>query len=305
MAAVGNSWIVMPGGLTRVSPSLDTSVVSMQRGGGSKDTWVISEGPVDSFTMRPNRDAPVELNRGGTSELSSRAADFLFWLGRYSERCEHLSRVLRCILTRFTRELGNSSTPEWESLLAMHGCLESPNSRLTEDAPQGRLDIAGDFEQEILSLIFEEQRHDSLHANLTRTSISAAQVRDRVSSDMLRVVSQLGSLARVDDSQAWGYVSVGDALSVLNRCIATLSSLRGIELENITRGPGWHFLSLGRRIERSMQLIGAVPLHGGPDGRPSTHPVQPDYAGDAAGGSRQLDDLPGALLHRAADRAGA
>ena len=38
----GDSWIVMPGGLTRVSPSADTPVVSMQHGGGSKDTWVLS-----------------------------------------------------------------------------------------------------------------------------------------------------------------------------------------------------------------------------------------------------------------------
>jgi uncharacterized alpha-E superfamily protein len=79
-------------------------------------------------------------------------------------------------------------------------------------------------------------------------------------------VSQLAGLARIgriesgqtdkSESPAWGYVSPGDALAVLNRCIGTLSSLRGIELENITRGPGWHFLSVGRRIERSIQLVG-------------------------------------------------
>jgi len=269
LAAHGGSWVVMPGGLTRVSPSPDTSIVSMQQGGGSKDTWVISETPVDSFSLRQSKDTPVEINRGGTSDLSSRAADFLFWLGRYSERCEHLARVLRCILMRLTRVPGQPGTPEWESLMAMHGCLESLSSRMTDSDPQGHLDLARDFEQEILSLIFEEQRHDSLYSNLNRTSISAAQVRDRVSSDMIRVVSQLGSLARVDSSSAWGYVSVGDALAVLNRCIATLSSLRGNELENMTRGPGWHFLGLGRRIERSLQTIGMfrsiiVPLAGHP-----------------------------------------
>lgn len=109
-------------------------------------------------------------------------------------------------------------------------------------------------------MIFEEQRDDSLYANLNRTSRAAAVVRDRLSSDLLRVVSHLGGLARIDagtstESSAWGYVSPGDALAVLNRCIGTLSSLRGIELENITRGPGWHFLGVGRRIERSLQLV--------------------------------------------------
>jgi uncharacterized circularly permuted ATP-grasp superfamily protein/uncharacterized alpha-E superfamily protein len=264
VAAVGDSWAVMPGGLARVSTSLDSPVVSMQRGGGSKDTWVLSDTPVDKFTLQRSRDLPVELNRGGTSDLPSRAADNLFWLGRYAERCEHLVRVLRCILVRLTGESGAGSTVntstgvEWDSLMKLHASLASTNSRMVEDDPQGHLDLARDFEQEILSLIFEEDRSDSLHANLSRTARAAASVRDRLSSDFLRAVSHLGGLARIDsgiNAEAWGYVSSGDALAVLNRCIRTLSSLRGIELENITRGPGWHFLSVGRRIERSIQLV--------------------------------------------------
>jgi uncharacterized circularly permuted ATP-grasp superfamily protein/uncharacterized alpha-E superfamily protein len=276
VAAVGDSWAVMPGGLARVSPSLDSPVVSMQRGGGSKDVWVLSDTPVDKFTLQRSRDLPVELNRGGTSDLPSRAADNLFWLGRYAERCEHLVRVLRCILVRLTGESGAGSTVntstgvEWNSLMRLHASLASENSRMTEDDPQGHLDLARDFEQEILSLIFEEDRRDSLHANLSRTSRAAASVRDRLSSDFLRAVSHLGGLARIDsatnsagtnavgtnaETSAWGYVSPGDALAVLNRCIRTLSSIRGIELENITRGPGWHFLGVGRRIERSIQLV--------------------------------------------------
>ena len=139
--------------------------------------------------------------------------------------------------------------------MKLYECLESPYARLAKDDPQGHLDQQGDLEQEILSLIFEEQRSDSLNANLNRATRAAAQVRDRLSSDLLRIVSQLGSLARASDRVAWGYVSAADALAVLNSCILTLAALRGIEAENITRGPGWHFLSIGRRIERSVQLV--------------------------------------------------
>ena len=266
VAAVGDSWAVMPGGLARVSTSHDSPVVSMQRGGGSKDTWILSDTPVDRFTLQRSRDLPVALNRGGTIDLPSRAADNLFWLGRYAERCEHLARVLRCILVRLTGEsgagssVGTSTSAEWNSLLKLHASLASENSRMSEDDPQGRLDLLRDFEQEILSLIFEEQRSDSLYSNLSRTSRAAASVRDRLSSDLLRVVSYLGGLVRIGvgegtETSAWGYASPGDALAVLNRCISTLSSFRGIELENITRGPGWHFLGVGRRIERSIQLV--------------------------------------------------
>ena len=251
VAASGDSWVVMPGGLARVSPSLDTAVVSMQRGGGSKDTWVLSNEPVDVFTLQRPRDEPLELNRGESSAVPSRAADHLFWLGRYAERCEHLARVLRCILIRLTGEFGASGTSDWDSLMKLYDCLASPHSRLSQDDPQGHLDQWRDLEQEILSLIFEEQRSDSLNAILSRAARAAAHVRASLSSDTLRIVSQFGAA----HTSAWGYASTGEALAVLNRCIGTLAALRGIEMENITRGPGWHFLGLGRRIERSIQLV--------------------------------------------------
>src|SRR6202167_3331434 len=106
LAAKGDTWVVIPGGLARVSPSMDTPVVSMQRGGGSKDTWGLSDGPVDTLSLQTPRDVPVTLVRGSVSDLPSRAADHLFWLGRYAERSEHLARVLRCVLIRLTGESG-------------------------------------------------------------------------------------------------------------------------------------------------------------------------------------------------------
>ncbi len=255
LAAKEDSWVVIPGGLARVSPSIDTPVVSMQRGGGSKDTWVLSDKPVGTFSLQRPRDEPVELNRGVVSDLPSRAADHFFWLGRYAERCEHLARMLRCILVRLTGQLETADGPEWESLMKMNDCLESQHARLEKEEPTLHPDRMRDLEQEILSRIFDEQRSDSLTGTLNRAARSAAQVRDRLSSDLLRVVNQFGSLTRAADDLAWGYVSVGDALAVLNSCIGTLASLRGIEMENMTRGPGWHFLSIGRRLERSVHLV--------------------------------------------------
>ena len=197
----------------------------------------------------------MDLIRGVVTDLPSRAADNLFWLGRYAERSEHLARMLRCILIRLTGQSEAAHGPEWESLTTMYSCLKSPHARLSAEEPQGHLDPVRDLEQEILSRIFEEQRSDSLTAILNRATRSAAQVRDRLSSDLLRVLSQFALVARDAESPAWGYVSVGDALAVLNGCIGTLAALRGIEMENMIRGPGWHFLSVGRRLERSVHLV--------------------------------------------------
>ncbi len=46
----GNGWTAIPGGLVRVAGA-EGSVVSMQRGGHSKDAWVLWDGPVDTFSM--------------------------------------------------------------------------------------------------------------------------------------------------------------------------------------------------------------------------------------------------------------
>ena len=116
------------------------------------------------------------------------------------------------------------------------------------------------------------QRSDSLNAILNKAGRVAAHVRDRLSSDLLRIVSQFGTLARAPGASAWGYIPAADALAVLNRCVGALAALRGIEMENMTRGPGWRFLNIGRRIERSIHLVKlfraiVVPL------RPETWPA--------------------------------
>jgi hypothetical protein len=60
-------WHVLPGGMTRVSRREEASV-SMQRGGTSLDTWVLTDGPVDTFSMLPQRlqvDDIVQRRRPG------------------------------------------------------------------------------------------------------------------------------------------------------------------------------------------------------------------------------------------------
>ena len=71
----------------------------MQHGGGSKDTWVLADGPRPQFSLLRPASTPLEVNRA-TFDLPSRVADNLFWLGRYVERVEMVVRVARAILTR-------------------------------------------------------------------------------------------------------------------------------------------------------------------------------------------------------------
>src|SRR5206468_2307269 len=97
LVASGDSYRVMPGGLTRVSPKGSERFVSMQRGSTSKDTWIISESPVEEISLLQSPGEAVELRRTGNN-LPSRLADNFFWLGRYSERAYATARLLRCAL---------------------------------------------------------------------------------------------------------------------------------------------------------------------------------------------------------------
>lgn len=233
----GSGWIAMPGGLVRVAGS-DGPVVSMQRGGHSKDAWVLCNEPVDTFSMLHPRDQPVQLRRA-SPDLPSRVADDLFWLGRYAERAENIARLLRTLLNRVRRV----DEPELGCLLRLHACLDSRHSKL----PKKRRATAAEVERELVSLMTETSRTDSLAATIAQIQRVGGSVRERLSSDMTRLIGQLAESVQVEE-----YVLFGEYPAVLNGCLELLSAFSGLERENITRGAGWLFLSLGRRLERAM-----------------------------------------------------
>ena len=85
------SWRILPGGLTRLAgPELE--MASMQRGGSSADTWVLTDGEVDHTSLLHYDQPAIEISIRNRS-VTSRAAENLFWLGRYSERCENTTRL--------------------------------------------------------------------------------------------------------------------------------------------------------------------------------------------------------------------
>ena len=236
----GSGWIAMPGGLVRVAEA-DGQVVSMQRGGRSKDAWVLWDGPVDTFSMLRPRNQQVQLQHT-PADLPSRTADHLFWLGRYAERSESIARLLRCLITRVRR----ANHTELTCLFRLHGCFDSPHCTL----PKDRAATSHDLEDELVSLMSNTKRPDSLASNLAEVHRVGGNVRERLSADMSRLIVALAESARTED-----YMLFAEYSAVLNGCLELLSAFSGMERENITRGPGWLFLSLGRRLERAMNSV--------------------------------------------------
>lgn len=237
----GTEWIVMPGGLVRVAEA-QGSVVSMQRGGHSKEAWILWDAPVDTFSMLRPRNQPVELRRG-SADLPSRVADNLFWLGRYAERCESITRLLRTLIVRVRQ----ATESELGCLIRLHSCLGTRHHKLPR---KKRRPTATELEQEIISMMTDSKRPDSLSSTLAEVSRLGSTVRDRLSSDMTRLIGQLTESIQVED-----YMRFVEYSAVLTGCLELLSAFSGMERENITRGHGWVFLSLGRRLERAMYSV--------------------------------------------------
>ncbi|HEY4051113.1 MAG TPA: circularly permuted type 2 ATP-grasp protein [Acidobacteriaceae bacterium] len=235
----GKGWRVMPGGLVRVAEA-EGSVVSMQRGGHSKDAWVLWDGPVDTFSMLRPRNEPVELRRISRYVPSS-VADNLFWLGRYAERCENIARLLRTLIPRVRRD----EEAELGCLVRLHSCLDSRHNKLPK--ARNRSPNMLELEQEVISMMTDPKRPDSLVSTLADVYKVGGNVREWLSADMMFLLGQIRDSIRIEQ-----YTLFLEYPAILTGCLELLSAFSGMERENITRGSGWLFMSLGRRLERAI-----------------------------------------------------
>lgn len=249
LVATADGYMVMPGALTRVASGIDSPLVSMQKGGSSKDTWVLSDGPVDNVTLLSATRTPVELRRVGHN-LGSRVANHLFWLGRYAERAESTARLLRSTLLRCSPESGMSETPLLLPLLEALkslGVIENVPSAANLAAQQEQI------EARLLQAVFDKDHPSSICSCVQHLQRIGVLLRDRISVDTWRVISQLSDPLEIH-GQAQSVSPVSDALNVLTRVILDLASFHGLAKENMTRAQGWMFLDMGHRIERILYI---------------------------------------------------
>jgi len=235
LARTGDKWSVMPGGFVRIADNADARAVSLQRGGKTADAWVLSEGPVVETTLLPT---PEHISiRRAAGVLPSRAADNLFWVGRYVERAEATLRLVRALLHRMT-----DSDDGAASLVGRIDDLLEAWSASSSDIPGSKASLVaraalrGDF--------------DGSLPNLVRAAHAAASViRDRFSPDAWRALNDLVAVivARLPTGPSEDVM-----LERVERALRLISSFAGLAQENMTRLAGWRFLELGHRIERAI-----------------------------------------------------
>jgi uncharacterized circularly permuted ATP-grasp superfamily protein/uncharacterized alpha-E superfamily protein len=239
-------WHVLPGGMTRVAQREDSSV-SMQRGGTSLDTWVLTEGEVDPYSMLPRRlqvDDLLQRHR----PVSSRTGENLFWLGRYTERTEQLVRLARTTLMLIDAiSDAGADTPA-----SLRQALSQLAVR-TGLAPQGvptLVQSARHFERAVLSGL-ADAKSGSVAFNLGALERAAMALRERLAPEQWGLVRSMGeSFTRALEVPAGELPTLLQVQPPLDRLALQLAAATGAQTDRMTRDHGWRLLTVGRLIER-------------------------------------------------------
>lgn len=260
--ATTNGYSVMPGGLARVASGQDERVISMQRGGTSKDTWITSPYLPSQLSLLRHTTSSRDLVRGNTY-LSSRMVENLYWFGRYNVRNYHISRLLRTAIHFFMEFSAEHRAIEWPAvhkLCIWYGfmpLLDDDENIDTTDKDQNNHDdlSSEDIEDLLIKAVFSHTSN-SLASNIEQFFQLAFNLRERLSSDNWRIINQMSQHFK----QASLQPSLADCLLQLDDTNASLVTITGFTLDGMTRDQGWRFMSIGRRIER-LQFLCALIQH--------------------------------------------
>ncbi len=238
------SWRVLPGGLARITGAQANSA-SMQRGGSSADVWALTDSEIETTTLLQPTLTPALLAQRKRL-VTSRAAENLFWLGRYSERTENAIRLARLTLECLQGE--DQSTPallDWLGKMAVVNTLVLPS--VPTPAQERRA-----FERALVASLASTEGATSVGYHLRALKMTASSVRERLSQEHWRVIVRaeedlFSRCAGLADDASYSTLA---ALQILKNTSEQMAALTGAQTDHMTRDDGWRLLSIGRHIER-------------------------------------------------------
>ncbi|MBV8662288.1 MAG: circularly permuted type 2 ATP-grasp protein, partial [Hyphomicrobiales bacterium] len=239
VAATPDGWRVMPGGFCRISDKLDARAVSMGEGVESADVWVLADRPVEATSLLPTPEKVRILRMLGN--LPSRAADNLFWFGRYLEREEATLRLIRCLSAHAVdpdapMNSSRDSIERLRSVLVAWGAID-PESLSRASAATGE------------AALRDEEQYGSALSIARAARYAASVIRERLTQQTWQLIGRLETVIR--EAPARPLVE-SEIIDCVDEALGAIAALAGLFDENFNRGAGWIFYELGRRIERGI-----------------------------------------------------
>nr|WP_284306696.1 circularly permuted type 2 ATP-grasp protein [Hydrogenophaga electricum] len=260
LADGSGAWRVLPGGLVRLAPR-GQLMASMQRGGSSADCWVRTDGEVDKTSLLQSAPSTLALAHQ-KRPVTSRAAENLFWLGRYTERAENGIRLARIVLDHLGGE-----EPSSRPLLAWLSELAREHALVLADVPSAEHSTRV-FARSLMAGLAPapdsplHARSFSVGYNLRALKNAAAQVRDRLSPEHWNLIERTEAEFAHDCAAMAADAEYGtaEALAALHNASELLAAITGSQTDRMVRDNGWRLLSVGRHIERLITLARALEL---------------------------------------------
>ena len=243
---IGSNFHVIPGGLSLLSSRRRQASAFISLATPTKDVWVAPEASPVYEPEPATPPSPTSWLEQAPIDIPSRIADNLFWLGRYTERLENLLRITRCVMGHVSTLSGPASL---QRLAVLHELMERLELTPSEIYPGNPPEVLAEILHEIISA---PDRKDGVPEIVAHIHQSAFAVRDILSADTWRLFNRMRSDA---DFEATNRPNLLAASAVLDTLVLDLAAFSGMEMENMTRGHGWIFLDIGRRLERSMNLL--------------------------------------------------
>ncbi len=245
--AVPGGFAVMPGGLAMtVDPGASMALTAPD--GASRDVWVLSDTPQPVFKSLWKPTIETAQIQRNPRELPSRAADNLFWLGRYTEHVDWTFRALRTCLSRLEEDGGTR-----QSLGLSRAILANLQQR---DGAKPLQLAAGDDAHAVAllarALMTSRDEVHGLQQTLGHVHRIAGLSRDRLSLEAWRTLNSFYVGHRWQAAAISG--SIGESLDLIDAGLGAIAAFNGLTHENMTRNFGWSFLDMGRRMSRAQNL---------------------------------------------------
>lgn len=248
------SWRILPGGLARVAQAR-AEIAAMQRGGSSADVWVMTDAEIDRTSLLTPA-LTVEMVAQRRRLVTSRAAENLYWLGRYTERAENTIALARLTLECLGGE--NQTNPrllDWLDRMARF------HSLVLADVP-ALAQSRRVFERSLIASLDSESMVCSVGFNLRAVRQAGSAVRERLSHEHWQLIerAQHALARRFDERDTPAEYDALDALDLLRTVGRHMSAITGAQTDRMTRDDGWRLLSIGRHVERLGFLAASLDL---------------------------------------------
>lgn len=170
--------------------------------------------------------------------MLSRVADNLYWMSRYMERAEHTARLVDVHLN-LVLDQANDLACERRKLLLTTLHLGEDAERVVDEYRLAEL------------LTFDRRNSTSIVSCITAARDNARQVREQISTEMWTQLNQL--FLAVNATQMSDIWDTGR--HEFYELVKTNSHLfQGITDSTMSHGQGWHFIQLGRYLERAIAI---------------------------------------------------